>query len=49
MEGDDNIASTCLEKAVPIVSNNPKVSIVYCLVEQFGEREGLFFSARFRH
>lgn len=47
LDGDDKIAPTYLEKAVPIISNNPKVSIVYCLVEQFGEKEGLYFLPEF--
>ena len=42
LDGDDKIAPTYLEKAVPIISDNPAVSIVYCLVEQFGEKEGLY-------
>lgn len=47
LDGDDKIAPTYLEKAVPIVSDNPKVSIVYSLVEQFGEKEGLYFLPEF--
>lgn len=36
LDADDKIAPTYMEKAVPILENDPDIGIVYCKAEKFG-------------
>lgn len=40
LDADDRIGSRYLELAVPVLEHDPKVGIVYCKAEFFGERNG---------
>lgn len=40
LDADDKIAPTYLEKAIPILEENPDVGIVYCKAEKFGRVNG---------
>lgn len=40
LDADDKIGPTYLEMAVKILDTNPKVGIVYCLAEFFGNQKG---------
>lgn len=40
LDADDKIATTYLEKAKNILDANPKIGIVYCKAELFGEQSG---------
>jgi glycosyltransferase involved in cell wall biosynthesis len=40
LDADDRIAPTYVEKAVRLLDEDPRLGIVYCLAEYFGERTG---------
>ena len=40
LDADDRIGSRYLELAVPVLEHDPKVGIVYCKAEFFGEKSG---------
>lgn len=40
LDADDKIAPTYMEKAVPILENDPDIGIVYCKAEKFGRVNG---------
>ena len=40
LDGDDKIGSTYLEKALDILENNDKITVVYCEAELFGNKSG---------
>ena len=40
LDADDKIAPTYLEKAIPILEENPDVGIVYCKAKMFGKVNG---------
>ena len=40
LDADDKIAPTYLEKAIPILDENPDIGIVYCKAEKFGRVNG---------
>jgi glycosyltransferase involved in cell wall biosynthesis len=40
LDADDRIAPTYVEKAVRLLDADPRLGIVYCLAEYFGERTG---------
>mgnify|MGYP003266360142 CR=1 FL=1 len=40
VDSDDIICSTYIEKAVDIIHKNPKIGIVYCEAEYFGDKNG---------
>lgn len=42
LDSDDRIAPTYVEKAVGILDTQPEVGLVYCLVDLFGEKQGLW-------
>lgn len=40
LDADDRIAPTYVEKAVRLLDEDPRLGLVYCLAEYFGERTG---------
>ena len=40
VDSDDVIDKTYMEKAVKVIEGNPKIGVVYCQAELFGERQG---------
>lgn len=40
VDSDDVIDKSYMEKAVQIIENNPKIGVVYCQAELFGEQQG---------
>ncbi len=42
VDSDDKIEPSYIEKAVSIIENNPKIGVVYCKADLFGERTGIW-------
>ena len=42
LDSDDTIDKTYIQKAVEVIDNNPKVGVVYCQADLFGEKSGLW-------
>ena len=42
VDSDDKIEPSYIEKAVAIIENNPKIGVVYCKADLFGERTGIW-------
>ncbi|HTE24076.1 glycosyltransferase family 2 protein [Flavitalea sp.] len=41
LDGDDKLAPTFLEKTLKVFTDAPDTMLVYCLVEQFGDKQGI--------